>query len=95
MFANVQFEIGDNGCDFSFVGRTCVYHPRAREQLDAKLGDFLPLMKCAIFDWSDRFLRIEQHLQVGVGSFFFNGSENSFFDSMCWNISLQFERPTG
>jgi len=60
-YANVLFHLNSNGTDLEFYGADM--DPKAREYLHRKLGLFAPGMKCGIWDWGDRFTKIEHHLQ--------------------------------
>ena len=60
-FANAQFALQHDGTDLSFNGADIL--PAARREIEAKLGDFSGKMKCAVWDWGDRFRNIDRHLE--------------------------------
>ncbi|CAE8607193.1 unnamed protein product [Polarella glacialis] len=64
-FANGRFALQRNGTDMSPCPTMGAHlEPRARAFLEEKVGaDFLRCMKCAIWDWGDRFTRPLEHLE--------------------------------
>lgn len=60
-FANAQFALQPNGTDLAFTGADML--PEASVATEAKLGGFAAKMKCAVWDWGDRFREIEHHLE--------------------------------
>lgn len=64
-FANGRFALQSNGTDLS----PCPTHgaqlePRAQDLLEQKVGaGFLKSMRCAIWDWGDRFRQPMEHLE--------------------------------
>ena len=60
-FANAQFRLAGNGTDLGFEGAE--FEAKAEAEVRARLGSFLPEMKCAVWDWGDRFQHPEAHLE--------------------------------
>ena len=60
-FANARFNLNENGTDLQFFDAD--YNERAEKEIKAKLGAFLPKMRCAVWDWGDRFREISSHLE--------------------------------
>ena len=60
-FANARFNLNENGTDLQFFDAD--YNERAEKEIKAKLGAFLPKMRCAVWDWGDRFREIRSHLE--------------------------------
>lgn len=60
-FANARFNLADNGTDLQFIGAQ--FDGKAGEEIKAKLGAFLPQMRCAVWDWGDRFRNSGEHLE--------------------------------
>jgi len=60
-YCNASFNLLENGTDLSFVGAQ--YHPQAKKYVDHLLGDYKIHMKCACWDWGDRFTNIIPHLE--------------------------------
>jgi len=60
-YANARFGLADNGTDLLFD--SAEYHPQAKEEIKEILGDFTANMKCAIWDWGDRFTNPPHHLK--------------------------------
>jgi hypothetical protein len=59
-----QFELNElNGTDLRLTGRHVLLHNQAKVYIESKLGDYITHMKSAVWNWSDRFLRVEKHLQ--------------------------------
>lgn len=48
--------------DLRFTGDDARWNERARAEATAKLGPFFSKVKCACFDWGDRFTNEEAHL---------------------------------
>lgn len=63
-YANARFGLADNGTDLLFD--SAEYHPQAKEEIDQILGDFSAKMKCAIWDWGDRFTNPPHHLKEAL-----------------------------
>lgn len=63
-FANGRFALHQNGTDMNpCPSMGSVLHERAKAELDSKVGSkFLKRMRCAIWDWGDRFRQPEKHL---------------------------------
>jgi len=59
-FANAIFHLADNGTDLGFVEARCI--DSAQKGFDRILGDFKQHMRCAVWDWGDRFLFPLAHL---------------------------------
>ena len=59
-FANAQFALQANGTDLSFDGAEML--PEASAEVEAKCGAFASQMRCAVWDWGDRFREIDHHL---------------------------------
>mmetsp|Transcript_7325 Transcript_7325/g.16638 ORF Transcript_7325/g.16638 Transcript_7325/m.16638 type:complete len:315 (-) Transcript_7325:114-1058(-) len=64
-FANGRFALQQNGTDMSpCPSMGAQLNEQARKELEAKIGaDFLRHMKCAIWDWGDRFRKPLEHLE--------------------------------
>jgi len=64
-FANGRFALQQNGTDMSpCPSMGAQLDVRAKEELEAKVGaSFLRHMKCAIWDWGDRFRKPLEHLE--------------------------------
>lgn len=69
VFANACFPLADDGTDMGFhfdpttpEGKGGVWDATALAQFRERLGDYAPHMKCAIWDWGDRFREIDSHL---------------------------------
>ncbi len=61
VFSNAMFNLDSNGTDLGFEGAKI--HDRAEKIFDKILGTFpRSNMKCAIFDWGDRFRAPSAHL---------------------------------
>jgi hypothetical protein len=61
VFSNAMFNLDSNGTDLGFEGAKI--HDRAEKIFDKILGTFpRSNMKCAIFDWGDRFRAPTEHL---------------------------------
>ena len=61
VFSNAMFNLDSNGTDLGFEGAKI--HDRAEKIFDKILGVFpRSNMKCAIFDWGDRFRAPTEHL---------------------------------
>lgn len=52
-FANARFNLNKNGTDLQFFDAD--YNPEAKAEITSILGDFSSKMKCAVWDWGDRF----------------------------------------
>lgn len=73
IYANAQLKLNGNGTDLEFVKDihsaqpefVNEFHPQAIEMLHRVEGfvAFAPRMKCAIWDWGDRFREIEKHMK--------------------------------
>lgn len=61
VFANAKFNLDSNGTDLGFVGAEC--DPNSQAFFDENLGDFQKVMKCACWDWGDRFTQVKTHLE--------------------------------
>ena len=63
-FANAAFALWTDGTDLRFTGPDARWHPAALAELPAALGrDWAAAdVKCACFDWGDRFRDAEAHL---------------------------------
>lgn len=59
-YANARFGLADNGTDLLFD--SAEYYPQAKAEIDQILGPFSSKMKCAIWDWGDRFTNPAHHL---------------------------------
>jgi len=59
-YSNAKFALADNGTELLFEGAE--YHPKSKKEIDKKLGWFAQKMKCAIWDWGDRFRYPQEHL---------------------------------
>jgi hypothetical protein len=44
VFANAQWALLPNGTNFGFTGRSLMYHPRAKDLVDQRLGEFAASM---------------------------------------------------
>ncbi|MBN3037027.1 MAG: hypothetical protein JW834_01135 [Candidatus Diapherotrites archaeon] len=60
-YSNAMFRLHENGTDLLWNGAE--YEPSAMAQFFERLGGFAPYMKCAIWDWGDRFRNPQKHLQ--------------------------------
>jgi hypothetical protein len=61
-FANARSSLNENGTDLQFFDAD--YNERAEKEIKAKPGAFLPpKMRCAVWDWGDRFREIRSHLE--------------------------------
>ncbi|MCD6522687.1 MAG: hypothetical protein J7K68_02975 [Candidatus Diapherotrites archaeon] len=60
-YANAAYALADNGTDLLFEGAR--YNPLAKEKIKQKLGEFDSKMKCAVWDWGDRFRNPQKHLE--------------------------------
>lgn len=60
-FANARFNLAPNGTDLRLVDAE--YDKRAEHEITAKVGAFLPKMRCAVWDWGDRFREVRNHLE--------------------------------
>lgn len=67
-YANCVFGLADNGTDLGFDGKAR-WEPRAEREMLELLGDFHREMKCAVWDWGERFSDIADHL-VPVNAYF-------------------------
>jgi len=67
--ANAGYALNeDNGTDLSLVTEDIL--PAAKQYIAARIGvDFLKKMKCAIWDWGDRFNSIHSHLEEVTAHF--------------------------
>jgi len=61
VYANAKFFLNANGTDLEF--KKAKYHPKAEDIIKKKLNGFEVGMKCAIWDWGDRFTNIEHHVK--------------------------------
>ena len=63
VLANAGYALNEqNGTDLSLVTEDMV--PRARAFIEKRVGKgFMERMKCAIWDWGDRFNGIDGHLE--------------------------------
>jgi len=61
IFANAKFNLDANGTDLGFIGAEC--DPKAQAFFNEQLGDFQSVMKCACWDWGDRFTQCHRHLE--------------------------------
>ena len=59
-FANAAFHLAPDGTDLKFDGPAARWHPAAAAELPARLGGLR--LKCACFDWGDRFRLPGTHL---------------------------------
>jgi len=59
--ANAAFHLAENGTDLGFAYAD--FHPDAKLEIKKKLGNFSAQMKCAVWDWGDRFTQPSKHLQ--------------------------------
>lgn len=66
-FANAAFNLADNGTDLGFTGAE--YAEGAAEAIAEVVGDFSKHMKCAVWDWGDRFRLQHEHLTDISGYF--------------------------
>lgn len=64
-FANGRFALQKNGTDMNpCPSMGAELHPKAKTFLQEKIGaQFLKSMKCAVWDWGDRFRKPLQHLE--------------------------------
>lgn len=61
-YANARFKLDDaNGTDLSFTGAE--FDERAESEVATKLGEYRACMKCAVWDWGDRFREPQNHLE--------------------------------
>lgn len=59
--ANAAFHLAKNGSDLAFSYAD--YHAVSKYEIEEKLGTFASSMKCAVWDWGDRFTKQEHHLK--------------------------------
>jgi len=64
-YANAKFALQDNGTDLNpCPSMGAQIEPQARDKMEQMVGaDFLKSMKCAIWDWGDRFTKPLEHLE--------------------------------
>lgn len=60
-FANAAFNLADNGTDLGFTGAE--YAEGSEAAIAEVVGDFSKHMKCAVWDWGDRFRLQHDHLK--------------------------------
>lgn len=60
-FANAEYGLATNGTDLLF--ENAVFNPKAHDELHERLGPFYKKMKCAVWDWGDRFRNPKEHLK--------------------------------
>jgi hypothetical protein len=71
VFANCSFFLNDNGTDLEFGSiqpeaknyHEKRFHPQAWAKLRAEYGPVFGDLKCAVWDWGDRFTQPAEHLQ--------------------------------
>ena len=61
--ANAQFNMDEsNGTDLRFID--AMYHPKSKTEIDDQCTtDTQGLLKCAIWDWGERFMNVKGHLK--------------------------------
>lgn len=60
-YANAKFKLNENGTYLEFVNAK--YNSQSQQEISELIGTFAPKMQCAVWDWGDRFTKIEHHLQ--------------------------------
>jgi hypothetical protein len=60
MLSTAVFNLADNGTDLGF--EHAEYDETSEKQIQERVGAFAKHMKCAIWDWGERFSNMQEHL---------------------------------